>query len=195
MLATIVAMTLIICGIIGTLLPILPGTVIAFTGIALHKLLLGDASVSWGFVAVALGVTVLTLVIDIWCTWWGARRFGATWLGAFGAVLGALVGLLFFNLPGLILGPIAGAVFFELLANGTGSDAARAGFGTVVGSVLALVIKLTLTLAMGTAFPLALLAEPVTAPLVRPLMNSFCSSRKITITGAIDTTVPAEIMP
>lgn len=158
MLATLIASTLIICGIIGTLLPILPGTVIAFTGIALHKLLLGDASVSWGFIAVAFAITLLTLVIDIWCTWWGARRFGATWLGAFGAVLGALIGFLFFSFPGLILGPVAGAVFFELLANGSGADAARAGFGTVVGSVVALVVKLSLTLAMGTAFYLAIIS-------------------------------------
>jgi uncharacterized protein YqgC (DUF456 family) len=156
MLATIIASMFIGFGILGTFLPVLPGTVIAFTGIALHKLLLGEASVSWGFVAVALGITVVTVVIDVYFTWWGARRFGATWLGATGAVLGALIGFLFMNLPGLIIGPFAGAVLFELLANRTGAEATRAGFGTIVGAVFAFAIKLGLTAGMGAAFYIAL---------------------------------------
>jgi len=158
MLATIIASLFIGFGILGTLLPVLPGTVIAFTGIALHKLLLGEASVSWAFVAVALAITILTVIIDVYCTWWGARRFGATWLGATGAVLGALIGFLFLSLPGLIIGPFIGAVVFELLANRNGAEATRAGFGTIVGSVLALVLKLGLTAGMGAAFYFALLA-------------------------------------
>lgn len=148
----------IVFGIVCTFLPVLPGTVIAFTGIAIHKLFLGEASVSWGFVAVAFTITVLTLLVDIGCTWWGARRFGATWLGAFGAVLGGLFGFLFFNLPGLILGPIAGAMLFELLANRSGAEAAAAGFGTVVGSVVAFFLKFGLTAGMVTAFYIALAA-------------------------------------
>lgn len=157
MFATVIASLLIGFGILGTLLPVLPGTVFAFIGITLHKVLLGDASVSWSFVLVALLITILSVMIDIWCTWWGARRFGATWLGAMGAVMGALIGFLFFSLPGLIIGPFAGAVIFELLANRTGSDATRAGIGTIVGSFVAMILKLGLTAGMGVAFYLALI--------------------------------------
>jgi uncharacterized protein YqgC (DUF456 family) len=156
MLSLILATSLIALGLLGTLLPILPGTVIAFAGIVVHKLLLGDASVSWEFVAIAFGITLLTLVIDAWCTWWGARRFGASWKGAVGAVLGGLFGLIFFNLPGLILGPIAGAVLFELLDNRTGEEAVRAGAGTVVGALVAFVLKIGLTTGMAAAFYIAL---------------------------------------
>jgi uncharacterized protein YqgC (DUF456 family) len=156
MLAFILASGLIALGLLGTLLPILPGTVIAFAGIVVHKLLLGEASVSWEFVAIAFGITLLTLVIDAWCTWWGARRFGASWKGALGAVLGGLFGLIFFNLPGLILGPIAGAVLFELLDNRSGPEAARAGAGTVVGAVVAFILKIGLTTGMAAGFYFAL---------------------------------------
>lgn len=156
MLALILATSLIALGFLGTLLPILPGTVIAFAGIVVHKLLLGEASVSWEFVAIAFGITLLTLVIDAWCTWWGARRFGASWKGALGAVLGGLFGLIFFNLPGLILGPIAGAVLFEVLDNRSGPEAARAGAGTVVGALVAFILKIGLTTGMVAGFYIAL---------------------------------------
>lgn len=157
MLITIIASSLIMLGLLGTALPVLPGTVVAFTGIALHKLMLGDASVSWGFVAGALILTILTLLIDIWANWWGARRFGASWKGALGAVLGGMAGLLFFSIPGLILGPIVGAVLFELLDNRSGGEAALAGFGTVVGSVVAFGLKLSMTAAMAIGFYIAIL--------------------------------------
>lgn len=120
------------------------------------RLLLGETSVSWGFVAIAFGITLPTLVIDAWCTWWGGRRFGASWKGALGAVLGGLFGLIFFNLPGLILGPIVGAVIFELLESRSGPDAARAGAGTIVGTLVAFILKIGLTTGMAASFYLAL---------------------------------------
>lgn len=156
MLALFVSTTFIVIGLIGTFLPVIPGTVVAFTGIALHKLFLGDASVSWGFVAAAAIITIITLVIDVWCTWWGARRFGASWKGALGAVAGGIIGFLFFNILGLIIGPIIGAVLFELIDDRSGPEAARAGFGTIVGSAVAFFLKFVLTASMATAFYLAL---------------------------------------
>jgi hypothetical protein len=157
MFALLVASILIAVGLLGTLLPILPGTVIAFAGIFIHKLMLGEASVSWSFVLIASLITVVTILIDIWCTWWGARRFGATVMGALGAILGAIFGLLFFNLPGLVIGPVVGAVLFELLNNRSGQEATRAGFGTVVGTVVGFFLKLGLTAAMAAGFYLALI--------------------------------------
>lgn len=157
MLATTLATFLIVLGLLGTLLPILPGTVFAFAGITLHKLMLGDLSVSWTFLAVCLGITLLTLFIDIACTWWGARGFGATWQGALGAVLGGIFGLVFFNIPGLILGPIAGAVLFELLHDRNGRQATMAGIGTVAGAVMAFILKIGLTIGMVAAFYLSLM--------------------------------------
>jgi len=156
MLAFITASLLIAIGLLATVLPVLPGTIIAFCGILVHKLWLGDGSVSWAFISVALAITVLTIVIDIWCTWWGARKFGASWLGAFGAVIGGIAGFLFFSLPGLVFGPIVGAVLFELMNNRDSAQAAKAGFGTIVGAVVAFFLKIGLTVGMVAAFYMAL---------------------------------------
>ena len=67
------------------------------------------------------------------------------------------MGLLFFSIPGLILGPMVGAVLFELLDNRSGGEAALAGFGTVVGSVVAFGLKLSMTAAMAIGFYIAIL--------------------------------------
>ncbi len=159
MLATLIASLFIAIGILGCLLPVLPGTVIAFIGIALHKLLLGDASVSWGFVGLALAITIFSIVIDVWCTWWGARRFGASWKGALGAVLGGIAGLIFFSLPGLIIGPVVGAILFELMDNRSGPEAVAAGVGTIVGGLVAFFLKFGMTAAMGVGFYMAIMAH------------------------------------
>ena len=159
MLATLIASLFIAVGILGCLLPVLPGTVIAFIGIALHKLLLGEASVSWGFVGLALAITVFSIVVDVWCTWWGARRFGASWKGALGAVLGGIAGLIFFSLPGLIIGPVVGAILFELMDDRAAPEAVAAGVGTIVGGLVAFFLKFGLTAAMGVSFYMAIMAH------------------------------------
>lgn len=158
MLTLIIVTFLIALGFLMTLVPVIPGTLVAYGGIVLHKLALGESSISWGLIGVATLLTLFTLIVDFACTWWGARRFGATTIGAIGALLGGILGLIFFNVIGLVIGPIIGAIAFELLQDREGHAAVRAGFGTVVGSFVAYILKLGLTIFMVAGFYLALLA-------------------------------------
>jgi uncharacterized protein YqgC (DUF456 family) len=114
--ALTVAVLFFVVGVTASLLSILPGTFIAWLGVVIHKVWLWEDSVSWGFFAFATVLAILAQLVDLAATWWGARRFGATWRGALGAVTGGILGAVFFNLPGIVLGPIAGAVAAELLA-------------------------------------------------------------------------------
>jgi hypothetical protein len=160
MTALIVVSFIFIISIFATMLPILPGTVFAFAGVVIHKLWMGEASVSWKFVIITFCLAMLAQVLDLLFTWWGARRFGATWKGAIGAVLGAIFGAIFFNIPGMIIGPIVGAFLFEWLNNRTTAEATRAGFGTLVGGVLALGTKIALTIGICIAFFYSLPSPP-----------------------------------
>lgn len=152
----LIAVFLFVIGFIGSFLPILPGNAIVWLGIFVHKMMLGDASVSWAFFWVASVLAVIAQVLDYLCTYWGARRFGATWQGAMGGVIGGVLGVIFFNLPGLILGPIVGVIAVELVRSGNLRDAGRAGIGTVVGGFVAFVIKLGLTTVMIAGFFMSL---------------------------------------
>lgn len=140
-----------VVGLLGTVLPILPGTVIVWAGIVAHWFWMGERSVSGRFVLITLGVTILVQLLDVLFTWWGARRFGATWKGALGAVLGGIVGI-FFGPMGIIIGPIVGAILFEYINLRNHDQALKAGVGAIVGGLLSMVVKIVLTAGMIAAF-------------------------------------------
>ncbi len=111
-LALAIAVIHFLFGFAGSFLPVLPGTFFAWLGIFIHKIWLGDASVPWTFFWIATALTLFCQVLDPACAYLGAKKFGATWRGALGAVLGGIAGVIFFNLAGLVIGPIVGAILF-----------------------------------------------------------------------------------
>jgi len=140
---------LMLVGLVGTVVPLIPGAALIVAGAALHQGLLPDGqSVGWGWVLVLIGLAVLSSGVDLLASALGARRFGASKWGALGGLLGAIVGL-FFSLPGLILGPIVGVILAELLvARKEWRAAARASWGTIVGTLLGALGKLVVAVGM-----------------------------------------------
>jgi len=82
---------------------------------------------------------------------YGAKRLGATWRGAAGAIIGGLVGL-FFNLPGILLGPFIGAMLFEMAGGREWKAASRAGVGATLGLLAGALGKLACCIAMTGLF-------------------------------------------
>jgi uncharacterized protein YqgC (DUF456 family) len=151
--ALIVTILLFLVGLAGAVLPVLPGTIIAWLGLLVHKLWMGGQSVPWWYVlAVGLGIVALTYLADAVFTWWGARRFGASWRGALGALVGGVVGLVFFGPLGIILGPIVGAVLVEWWHHKDHEKALRAGWGAFLGGLASMAVKLALTLVLIVGF-------------------------------------------
>jgi len=142
-------------GLIGTIAPVLPGTTIILAAAILHRLMLGaDKSIGWKTIAVLVLLTVLSYVFDFLGSYFCAKYFGATRWGAFGAIIGALVGL-FFGIIGLFVGPVIGAVGGEFIAGKRMIDAGRAGWGSLLGNLGAMLGKLVIALAMITIFLIA----------------------------------------
>lgn len=144
-------------GLVCSLLPVVPGSLIVWVGVLVHKLWLGDDSVSWKIVIITGLLMLVGQVADIVMGVWGARKFGATWKGAVGALVGAVVG--FFIPPPLfwlIVGPVIGAIIGELAAGRTLKAGGKAGFGTVVGSVVAFALKFGLSVCVVSLFFLGL---------------------------------------
>lgn len=152
----VVSGLMILIGLLGTALPMLPGLPLAFLGMLLAAWT-GDFREISVFTVVVLGVlTVMSLVIDLLASAWGAKRAGASKTAMVGAGLGALVGVMLFNLPGLIIGPFAGAMVAELAKGKPLKQAGKVGAATWIGMTVGLVLNIGLAFAMLGIFLFAL---------------------------------------
>lgn len=139
-------------GLIGTIVPVLPGTTIILAAAIIHRVMLGaEKSIGWKTIVALVLLTLFSYVFDFLGSYFGAKYFGATKWGAFGAILGALVGL-FFGLIGLFVGPVIGAIIGEVIAGKRMIDAGRAGWGSLLGNLGATLGKLVIALAMISIF-------------------------------------------
>src|SRR5258708_25678177 len=129
------AIVLMALGLIGTVLPIVPGTTIILAAAVVHRVALGaDRSLGMSALIAILVLTLVTYAIDAAAGYLGAKRFGATKWGLIGGAAGALLGL-FFGLLGLFVGPVIGAIAGELIGGrGVAKEGGR-GRGPFVGGV------------------------------------------------------------
>ena len=107
----------------------------------------GAASINNFVLIILVWLTLVSLVFDFLASLLGSRKFGATWLGMTGAVVGGIIGL-FFSLPGIILGPFLGAMIFEMLGDKEFKQAVHAGVGATVGLLLGIAGKFAIGVVM-----------------------------------------------
>jgi len=150
----LLAALLVLAGLLGLLLPVLPGAPLVFAGLLVAAWAEDFAYVGAGTLTLLAVLALLTYPLDLAATALGAKRFGASKRAVVGAALGALVGL-FFGLPGILLGPFIGAVIGELTAQRGLGEAGRAGLGATIGLVLGAVGKLVIALSMLGVFAAA----------------------------------------
>ncbi|HPY29831.1 MAG TPA: DUF456 family protein [Verrucomicrobiota bacterium] len=141
------ALAVMLVGLVGSVVPGLPGSPLVVLAAILHRLYFGEKSVSNLVLIVLVLLMLASLGLDFLATVVGARKLGATWRGAVGAVVGGMIGL-FFGLPGIILGPFLGAVLLELLGRKEFKKALQAGTGAVLGLLLGAVGKFALCVMM-----------------------------------------------
>ena len=142
-------------GLIGSVVPILPGTTIIFAAAVIHRIMVGpEKSIGWRTIVVLVLLTLATYALDVLAGYFGARYFGATKWGTVGAILGAVIGL-FFGIIGLFAGPVIGAIAGEFIAGKRMVDAGRAGWGSLLGNIGGMIAKLVIALAMITIFLMA----------------------------------------
>lgn len=143
----ILAVGLVVAGLAGLVLPMLPGGILLFAGLLLGAWIEDFAYVGVGTL-VALGImTALTYICDAAGTAFGAKRYGASGRAMAGAAIGAVVGI-FFGLPGILLGPFVGALIGELSVRPGLRAATRVGWGATIGLAIAAAAKLALGFAM-----------------------------------------------
>ena len=111
--AWLVTSCLLLVGLIGCVLPFLPGHLFLFLAAVAHRLMLGaDSGLQWwSFVVLGLMMAV-SQAMEMLSGAAGSKWFGGSRWGAIGAFAGGLIGMFFIPL-GLLLGPLVGAVLGE----------------------------------------------------------------------------------
>ena len=136
----------ILCGIIGVLgavLPVLPGPALSFVGMVLAYFNGGDTITErmlwiWGI------VTIVVSILDYILPGYFSKIFGGTKAGITGATIGVFVGV-FMGPLGIILGPFVGAVIGELLHEKKNlNKAITVGFGSLLSFLVGSGVKLIL---------------------------------------------------
>jgi len=131
---------LMVVGLAGCFLPILPGPPLAFIGLWIQQLKSEqpfDARFLWFWA----GITLLITVLDYWMPVYSTKKFGGSKYGIWGCTIGLIIGLWMGPL-GIVLGPFVGAFVGEIIANQNSSHAFKAAVGSFVGFLFSTLLKL-----------------------------------------------------
>ena len=152
----LLAAALIVGGVVGAILPVLPGIPMIFGGIWLAAAVDDYQHLGWGWL-VAIGIVgVVGIALDFISASLGAKRIGASPRALWGAGIGTTVGM-FFGIPGLLIGPFAGAVIGELWSGTSILRSAHVGIGTWIGMLVGILAKVVISFLMIGMAGLALL--------------------------------------
>ena len=136
----LIAFLLMLIGIIGCIVPGLPGTPISYIGLWIAQAT-DTVDFSWQFMLIWGIVVIVITLLDYVVPAWGTKRYGGSKWGVWGSTIGVFVGL-FFGAAGVILGPLVGAILGELVSGKQLNDALKAGWGSFIGILFSTVLKL-----------------------------------------------------
>ena len=143
---TVIGLVLMIAGLVGCFLPIIPGPPMAYLGLLIIQLFdpnpFSDRFM-WTWAIITVVVTVLDYVIPPY----GTKRFGGTKYGVWGSTIGLIVGL-FVGPLGIVLGPLIGAFLGEMLGGRTARDSVKPAIGSFIGFLAGTLLKLIVSVWM-----------------------------------------------
>jgi uncharacterized protein YqgC (DUF456 family) len=146
----IIGLLLMIAGIAGCMLPLIPGPPLSFLALLIQQLN-GDPPFTTNFLLIWAAITIAVTLLDYIIPAYGTKKFGGSKYGIWGCTIGLVVGLWLGPL-GIIFGPFVGAFIGEIIANNNSSTALKSAFGSFVGFLFGTLLKLVACLMMGWYF-------------------------------------------
>ena len=151
-----VAVLLVVVGVVGIVVPALPGTILIFAGLLVAAWADDFMRVGPLMLVVIAIIGVATYGVDFVATALGAKHLGASKRAMAGAALGTLLGF-FLGLPGIIIGPFLGAIAGELTVHRDWKRVGKAGMAAWIGFVVGTAVKVALAFLMIDLFAAAFL--------------------------------------
>jgi uncharacterized protein YqgC (DUF456 family) len=142
----VLGIILMLVGILGSILPLLPGPPLCYVALLLQQLR-SDIPFTAKFLWILAGITVVVTLLDYVIPLYGTRRYGGSKYGVWGSTIGLIAG--FWLGPfGIIIGPFVGAFVGELIASNNSEHALKAAWGSFVGFLFGTLLKLVVCLVM-----------------------------------------------
>lgn len=140
----IIAFVLLFLGLLGSMIPGLPGPPLSYIGILLIHFFAGT-QFSTSFLLTWAVIVILVFLLDYFMQVWGVKKFGGGRKAIIGTFLGLFMGL-FFPPIGLLLGPFCGAFIGALLeVRGDNNRALKVAVGSFIGFVTGTILKLVIS--------------------------------------------------
>ncbi|MFC1900791.1 DUF456 domain-containing protein [Chloroflexota bacterium] len=155
-LSIIACFILMIVGLIGVVVPMLPGVPLAWLGLLIYALASGFEKISIATTVIFFVLMLLTLAIDFLAPILGVKKYKASAWGVFGVFIGFIIGIIVFGPWGIILGPFLGALIGELIARRQPGQALKSALGAIVGFLAGSLLKVALILVMMGFFIMSL---------------------------------------
>ncbi|MBR5821493.1 MAG: DUF456 domain-containing protein [Alistipes sp.] len=137
----IIALVAGVIGLLGVIVPVLPGTLLSFGGLVCAYFVTGS-TITTTLLVVCGVVSIVVILLDYLLPGYFTKVFGGTKAGITGATIGTFVGFIF-GLPGIILGPFSGAVIGEMVSGKADIDKALSvGLGSLLSFLVGSGVKL-----------------------------------------------------
>ena len=136
----LLAVLLMVLGIVGSFLPVLPGPLTSWAGLLVLHFTDG-VELSPTFLIVTFLIAILLYVLDYIIPALGTKRFGGSRAGMIGTTLGLIIGLLSPIPFGILIGPFVGAFIGEMIHRNDTGKALKAAFGSFLGFIASTFLK------------------------------------------------------
>lgn len=136
----ILGFLIVLLGIVGSFLPVLPGPLTSWFGLLLLHLT-KTVPINYTFLGITLGIAILIWLIDYFIPAIGTKQFGGTRYGVIGTMIGLVLGMLFLGPFGIIIGPFVGAFLGEMIKEQNSGKALKAAFGSFIGFLTSTFLK------------------------------------------------------
>ena len=146
-----ISVLLILIGILGSIIPILPGPPIAFGGLLLVHFT-SNHPFSVEFLILFGALAILSAVIDNVLPIYATKKFNGSKKGVWGSAIGLIIGLFFFPPFGIIIGPMLGAFVGEILDGKSPNNSVKPAFGSLIGFLSSIFLRFALSIVMAYYF-------------------------------------------
>lgn len=132
----------VIAGIIGCVVPVIPGPLLSFLGLILLSIPAAFSLYSPWILVVLGAAAVIAQILDNILPALSSKKAGASRAGVWGSIVGMFLGMIFFPPVGVFVGAFVGALAAEIILNPENQAPLRAAMGVFTGTLLGIVLKL-----------------------------------------------------